>query len=484
VGGNCRPEEERFLSDAAHDNNQSGIRPADEAPGGRGMLGNGRRRITLLILVLAVIAGAIYGGRWFAYTRTHANTDDAQVEADIYPVSPRIMGHVSRVVVATNQAVRAGQLLVEIDPRDYQVALAQAEAALAAAKGSATAAEGTVNVTEQTGAAGISQAAAQVAASRAGEVMSKRESESASDQVEAARADEAAAAAAVDVAQRGVAAAEAAITGARAKADEAQKNAARADQLLQQGAMSAQQRDAAVAASVSAQAAVEVAQAQAESARAALRQAQQRQRQAQVAVGQAIQRAQAARAQVAQAAAGVAQAEAALRSAQSTPIQTGVRKSEARGAQGRLAQAQAQLEQAKLNLSYTRIVAPVDGVVAKKNVQAGQFVQPGQSLMAVVATASIHVTANFKETQMRGIRPGQRATFSVDAYPGVRFTGHVASVSPGTGSVFSLLPPENASGNFTKVVQRIPVRIAVDRSSRGKPVLRDGMSAVVTVETK
>jgi membrane fusion protein (multidrug efflux system) len=472
------------LTETTNANTEIGAPPASDAPGPRGMLRNGRRRATVVILALIVIAGAIFGGRWLVYTRTHVSTDDAQVEADIYPVSPRIMGHVSRVVVATNQAVGAGQLLVEIDPRDYQVALAQAEAALAAAQGSATAAAGTVNVTEQTGAADISQAAAQVAASRAGELMSTRQSESAAGQVEAARADEAAAAAAVDAAQRGVAAAEAAVTGAQARADEAQKNAARAEQLLLAGAVSAQQRDAAVAASVSAQAAVEVTQAQAESARAVLRQAQQHHRQAQVAVGQAIQRAEAARAQVTQAGAAIAQAKAALRSAQSTPIQTGVRRSEARGAQGRVAQARAQLQQARLNLSYTRIVAPVDGVVAKKNVETGQFVQPGQSLMAIVATGSTHITANFKETQMRGIRPGQRVTFTVDAYPGVRFTGRVSSISPGTGAVFSLLPPENASGNFTKVVQRVPVRIAVDRSNRGKPVLRDGMSAVVTIRTR
>lgn len=443
-----------------------------------------RRRITISIALLAVAAGAIQGGRWVVFNRTHAITDDAQVESDIYPVSARISGQVLRVLARTNKQVHGGQLLVEIDPTDYQVALQQAEAALAQAESSANAAAGTVNFTEQTGAAGISQASAQVAAAQAAELVSKRQGDSAAAQIQAARSDEVASAAAVEAAKHAIAAAAAALTSARAKADEAQKNAARIQKLLDSGAVSLQQRDEAVAASISAQANVEAAQAQVEAAQAALEQARAHHRQAVVAVGQAIQHAAAARAQVAQATASVRQAQAALKSAQSTPVQAGVRRFEARGALGRVAEAKARLEQAKLNLSYTRIVAPVDGMVANKNVEPGQFVQPGQPLIAIVAAGSNHITANFKETQLGKIKPGQRATFTVDAYPRVTFTGRVESISPGTGAVFSLLPPENASGNFTKVVQRVPVRIAIDAGGNPEHALRDGMSVVVSVDTR
>jgi membrane fusion protein (multidrug efflux system) len=256
------------------------------------------------------------------------------------------------------------------------------------------------------------------------------------------------------------------------------------DSLLASGAVSAQQRDAATATDLSAQANLEAAQADVEAAQAGLVEAQQRERQTAVAVRQAIRRAQAARAQVSQAEAAIRQAQAGLRGAESSPAQTGVRRSEARTALGRVTEAKARLAQAALNLSYTRLVAPVTGVVAKKNVEPGQFVQPGQSLLAIVAAGSDHVTANFKETQLGRVQRGQRATFTVDAYPGLTFYGRVESISPGTGAVFSLLPPENASGNFTKVVQRIPVRIAIDRSRSPRRVLRAGMSVVATVETR
>jgi len=434
--------------------------------------------------VALVLVGGVLGARWVVYNRSHVSTDDAQVEASIYPVSPRVSGHVLDVLFDENREVKAGQLLVVIDPRDYRVALQQAQAAVEQAQAAASAAAGTVRVTERTGSAGISQASAEVAGARASQAVAERQSDSAASQVETARAEKAAASAAVEAARRQADAAEAALTSARAKADEADKDAARMEQLLQSGAVSVQQRDAAVAAKTSARANVESAQAQVRASRALAQQAQERERQAVLAVRQAIQRAAAARAQVAEARAGIGRAEAALQSAHSSPIQTGVRRSEARNAIGRLAEARARLKQATLNLSYTRIVAPVDGVVAKKNVEPGQYVQPGQPLAAIVASGSTHITANFKETQLGAIRVGQRATFTVDAYPGITFRGRVESVSPGTGAVFSLLPPENASGNFTRVVQRVPVRIAIDSSDDPNHPMRAGMSAVVTVDTR
>jgi len=446
--------------------------------------GGGRRRVSLALLLVVVVGGGLFGLRWIAYTRTHVKTDDAQVDSDIYPVSARVSGHVTRVLVQENDPVRAGQLLAEIDPRDYEVAAEKARAALAEANSSAEAAAGTATVTERTGAAGIAGASAQVAVARAGEVAAKRQGESAANQVDVAKADEAAGQAAIEVAKRAVSAAEARVTSSRALADEAQKNAARMEALLQDGAVSAQQHDAAVAQAVSSQAAVDVAVANLESAKAALQEAEQRHKQTTIAVEQAEQRAAAAYAQAAQARAGTDQAVAAFHSAQTNPEQARVRRSEAKGAQNRVTEAEATLASALLNLSYTKVFAPVDGMVAKKNVEAGQFVQPGQPLVAVVASGSEHVTANFKETDLGRIRPGQRVTCTVDAYPGTVFSGQVESISPGTGAVFSLLPPENASGNFTKVVQRIPVRIAVDGSSDPDLRLRAGMSVVVVVHMR
>lgn len=435
------------------------------------------------VLCLVVIA-CVFGLRWLIYNRTHQSTDDAQVEADIYPVSPRISGHVLRVYVSEHQRVRAGQVLLEIDPTDYELALREAEATLTQVQNSASAAATTVSFTEETSAAGVSEALARVDSVKASELTAERQSESAAGQVEAARAEEQAAKGMVEAARQGIVAAAASLRGAQARAEKANNDAARFSKLFEAGAVSAQQYDAAVAERDGAKADLEAAQAQVESSQANLIQAQGRYRQAVVGISQAVQRAAAATAQVSQAKAEVRQAQAGLHSAESSILQTKTRRSEANSAYNRVIEAQRQLEQARINLSRTRVVAPVDGVIGKKNVEPGQFVQPGQSLVSIFATASTHVTANFKETQMHSIKPGQRASFTVDTYPGVTFSGRVESISPGTGAVFSLLPPENATGNFTKVVQRIPVRIAVDRcNGRKLPTLRAGMSAVVSVGT-
>jgi membrane fusion protein, multidrug efflux system len=225
-----------------------------------------------------------------------------------------------------------------------------------------------------------------------------------------------------------------------------------------------------------------MAKAKLRSAQAAVAQAEARRNQAAATVAQAGQSASASHAQIATTEATVRQAQAGLASSEVSPAQVGVRRSEAKGATANVAAARARLEQARLNLSYTRIVAPVDGTVAQKNVEVGQYVQPGQSLVAVVPTQGTYVLANYKETQLERVRVGQPARFTVDAYPGTTFTGSVESISPGTGSVFSLLPPENASGNFTKVVQRVPVRIRITSAANPQTPLRAGMSAVATVE--
>ncbi len=464
--------------------NNGGISDVDEgeSPGSLSRKRFSRKRAVISAVVVALALGLILGGRWFAFGQTHVSTDDAQVEPEIYPASARVAGHMLHAYVEENQSVRAGQVLAEIDPRDYQVAVDQARAALMQARAAAEAAAGTVNVTRRTGGAGVSQAQAGVAAARARKAMSERERASALSQVKSAQAAEKAAEAAVEMARKGVTSATAALVGAQANADQARKDAARMEALVKQGAVSTQQQEAAGALAVSAQANVEAAQAQASSAQSGVALAQERQRQASLGVTQAEEAAASAQAAVAQAEAAVRQAVAGKQSSLSNPEQIRVRRSEAGSAKAQVAIAEALLAQAKLNLWYTRIVASIDGVVAEKDVREGQYVQPGQLLVAIVPQLHTHLLANFKETQLKRIKPGQKVAFTVDAYPSLRFSGRVESISPGTGSVFTLLPPENASGNFTKVVQRVPVRIVVDGKQSPNRPLRAGMNVMATVD--
>ncbi len=443
-----------------------------------------RRYIALPILAVVVIVGLTFGLRWLAFSRAHVRTDDAQVESTIYQISPRVPGHVRIVNVDENDHVRAGQVLAQIDPTDYQVALEQAQAALSQAQSAAAAAHGTVSVTQQTGGAGMSQAAAAVRAAQAQQQVASRNADAAASEVDSAQAAERAAATAVDVARRQVAAAQAVLKSAQADAKAKTDNAARLKSLAGQGAISAQESETAEATAVTAQSAVETAQANLNTAEAGVRQAQDRLRQANAAVVQATQAAAAARAGVGQAQAAVGQAQAAERASQASPTQVGVTRSQAKSAEANVSAAKARVDQARLNLSYTTIKSPIDGVVAQKNVREGQYVQPGQPLFAAVPPNAEYIDANYKETQLAKIKVGDPASFTVDAYPGQTFYGTVSSISPGTGSVFSLLPPENATGNFTKVVQRVPVRILVDWRRSPDRVLRQGMSVIATVSTR
>jgi membrane fusion protein (multidrug efflux system) len=443
-----------------------------------------RRRIALPIIAVVVILGLVFGLRWVAYSRVHIRTDDAQVESKIYQVSTRVPGHVRGVSVSENDRVGAGQVLAEIDPTDYQVAVQQAQAALAQAEHAARAAESAVSVTEQTGGAAISEAGAAVRAAEAQQSVAERQAAAAASGVDAAKAAARAASTAVEVARRQVTAAQATLRSTQADAKAKTDNANRLETLASQGAVSAQDAETAHATAVSAQSAVETAQANLSSAEAAVGQAQDRLHQANAAVAQVTQAAAAARAGVQQATAAVAQAKAAEQSSLSNPTQVKAKQAEAQAAAAQAKQAQSRLDQAKLNLSYTRIMAPIDGVVAQKNVREGQYVQPGQPLFAVVPARAEYIDANYKETQLEKIKVGDPVTFTVDAYPGLTFHGTVSSISPGTGSVFSLLPPENATGNFTKVVQRVPVRVRVDWGRSPDRALRQGMSVVVTVNVR
>ncbi len=393
------------------------------------------------LIVLGVVVLTVLGiGAW-AYYRGREATDDAQVDGHVIPTAARVPGTVVAVHVSDNQEVKGGDLLVELDPRDYQLALDRAQADLAEAISAAREAGTAVPVTSAATSSTLSGARAGVDRARAG--------------IEAAQAALAAA-----TARR--TAAEARVREATANETKAVQDFARLEPLLAKDEVSRQQYDAAAAGA-------EAARAAAANARAAVAEADN---------GIAV-----ARSQVAQAQTGLTSAQAAAQAAATGPEQVAGIRARASSADARVDRARAALEQARLNVGYTKITAARAGMVSRKSVEVGQIVQAGQPLLAIVPLDDVWVTANFKETQLRDMRPGQRARIKVDAYGGTTFDGKVQSIAAATGARFSLLPPENASGNFVKVVQRVPVKIVLDRNNPGH-VLRPGMSVNATVFVK
>ena len=399
---------------------------------------SGRFRGIVLIALLAIGGVAI----WFWITRGRESTDDAQVDARVTPMSARVGGIVLSVPVNDNQQVEAGAVLVEIDPRDYQVAVDKARAELADAEATATAAQSDVPITSTTAASNVSTAEGSIEQARG----------------------------AADGAEKEVDAAKARLVTAQAKQREAEANATKAARdverlrgLLAKDEVSQQQFDAAVAQAEAQRAAADSAKSQITEADAGIRVAESR---------------------LVQARAGQTQAQSNLRSAQTAPEQVAGMKARASSAQAHVQQAKATLAQAELNLQYAVIKAPARGVVSRKGVSPGQVVQSGQPLLALVQTDDVWIIANFKETQLTNIRRGQRVVVDVDAYGGKHFEGHVDSIAAGTGARFSLLPPENATGNFVKVVQRVPVKIVLDAGQDPENLLRPGMSVTPTVYSR
>jgi membrane fusion protein (multidrug efflux system) len=364
---------------------------------------------------------------WWLHASAWESTDDAQIDAHIYSISSRISGHVVKVNVDDNDVVKAGDVLVEIDPADYEVTKQRYEAELADAKANAESARVGLPITSAT----------------------------TSSQVESARAD-------VENNQAGLQAAHQQYEAANARLREAQANNARSQadlnrykQLVEKDEVSRQQYDQALAAAKASTASVDAAQA---------------------AVAGAQQ-------QITQARGKITQAQASLRTANTAPQQVQNQRARLAAAEAQVQKSQANLEQAKLNLQYVKIVAPVDGVVGSRSVQPGQNVQPGQQLMSLVALNDIWVTANFKETQLRKMLVGQEAHIYVDALDR-EYKGHVKSIGGASGARFSLLPPENATGNYVKVVQRIPVKIVFDNNANSDHALRAGMSVIAKVKVK
>ncbi|MDA8412216.1 MAG: HlyD family secretion protein [Desulfobacteraceae bacterium] len=323
----------------------------------------------IIILCLLIIIGGWLGLRMFITSKTHIETDNAFIEARIVAVSSKVSGTVSRVLVNDNQFVRQGDLLVEIDPRDYQVQLAKAAAGVGVAE-------------NETG----------------GEYLKS----------EAARA---------------------ALQTARARHDQAVVDSRRGDNLFARGVIPKEQLE-------------------------------------RLKTAQRVTDAQ------------LKEAEENLKRAQ---VEAGL--NDNGGTKAKVRERKALLNEAELQLSYTRIYAARDGYITRKSIEPGANIQAGQALMALVPLQDAWITANYKERQITYIQPGQKVEFRVDAYPGRTFSGRIDSIMAGTGAAFSLLPPENATGNYVKVVQRIPVKIAIDNSSDPQHLLRVGMSVVPTVLT-
>jgi membrane fusion protein (multidrug efflux system) len=422
------------------------------------------RRALLVALGLLALAGAAWAVVAWEQAGRRVSTDDAYVEATVAPVSAQVPGRVVDVLVRDNQAVAAGEVVARLDPRDYRARLEQARAAVAIAERRQQAAAARVALARQ-------MAASQGTQSRAAALRAEAARESAASLVESSRA-------AVRARQAALASAHAERDRLQALYERAVSDLARARELAARELVPRQfvehaEVEARAAAAQLAAAAERVAQARRdlEAAEADARMREAGFEPQQIGLRTAEARAVEARAQQEQAAA--------------LAEEVRVRQAEHDLARAQLEAARADLALAALNLEHTAIRAPIAGLVTRKSVEVGQVVQPGQPLLAVVSLTDVWVVANFKETQLGRLRPGLPAEVRVDTFPGRRWTGQVESIAAGTGARFSLLPPENATGNWVKVVQRIPVRIALAPGDAGNPhVLRAGMSAVVTVHLR
>jgi membrane fusion protein (multidrug efflux system) len=426
-----------------------------------------KRPAFLIVLVAFLLVVGIYGVRYYTYAASHESTDDAFIDGDIVQVSPKVSGHIIKLYVDSNQPVKEGELLAEIDPRDYQSSVDQAEAALNAAITRQQAARINIALTSKTSHAGVQQASSGVQLAR--QAVSTSTATVGNVQAKAAQARAQVVSAIANAEQ-----AKAQVAAAQAEATRATADVARYEQLYGKDEVSQQQLDVARASAQTAVAGLEAARR-----RAAATEAQIAEAQANAAAAE--QNVKVAESQVGESRARVGTAEGQLSAASAAPEQVASSEAQKTTADAEVERAQAALDQAKLSLSYTKIIAPQTGRIARKATEVGNYVQPGQALMAIVPD-QVWVVANFKETQLTYMKPGQPVEVRIDAYPGKVFKGHVDSIQPGTGSRFSLLPPENASGNYVKVVQRVPVKILLDNSPETNALLAPGMSAVPEVK--
>ena len=430
-----------------------------------------RRRPSAWVLIagaIVAIAILIFGIRYLAYATTHQTTDDARVDADTVTITPKITERVDAILVDTNDPVHKGQLLVQLSNRDEHAALQQAQAAYDAQQANARAAQANVALTRSQQQAQNAEGAGGITAAQASIANASAQAQSAQQQADAARS-------AIAQAQAQLRVAQAQVPAALQNLRQANANLSRYQALVRTGDLSQQQLDAQRAAQAAAQSQYQGAGDNVAAAQTAVAQAQ-------------------ARYTSALAAASAAQAAIGAQQGQLTTAQGKLSESDnayrvpAAQAQAQAASAQAgslaaQLRSAEDRLGYTQIRSPIDGYVGAKNVEVGATVQTGQALLYLIPQRGTYITANYKETQLGNVRVGQPVDVSVDAYKGTAFHGHVDAIAPASQNTFSLVPAQNATGNFVKVTQRIPVRIIVDNPPPDKP-LRVGMSVETSIKVK
>lgn len=442
--------------------------PEAEAIAQKGSHNRSRRFIALAAVGIGAVSAGFYGYHWLQFAAAHETTDNAIIAGHIHTISSRVNGTISEVLVQENQFVKKGQVLIQLDPRDFEVAVEQAQAALDAALRKASSAQSSIGVTAQTAQGQTAQAQGDVGSAIAAIDSAKALLNEAQSGVPTAEA-------AVKEAQAGVAVAQSQVAQSVANLQKLEADYRRYASLYTSGAIAKQQLDAAKNAYDVALSAQSSAQQGVLQARARVAQANQGVSGAQAKVAQAQQGIVSAQANLAKSQGGLEQAGAGT-------LQTQVSQGDYAAAKAAIVQAQANLKAAQLQLSYTRITAPTTGRIGRKSAEVGQRVQSGSQLMAIV-DPQVWVTANFKETQLERIQPKESVEVKLDAFPKHTFLGHIESVSPASGAQFSLLPPDNATGNFTKIVQRIPVKIILDPNSiKGyESRISPGMSAEVSV---
>jgi len=428
-----------------------------------------KRPVLFAVIGIVLLLGAVVGVRYWLHSRLYESTDDAFIEGHATQISPKVSGYVQKIYIDDNQLVKAGDLLVEIDPRDYEARLAQARAALNAAIARRDAAKAGLALTRVTAGAGVDQASAGIEAARSDVAQARAAASAAEGRVKQSSA-------AISAAEANVAQAQAQVAAAEAEAVRARADVLRYQSLFEKEVVSRQQLDQATAAAATADAQLEAARRRVASVQSTVAEAR-------AAQGAASDQYTQSLSQITGTQAQVSQASGKLSEANSAPHQVAVRQSEVETTSAEIEQAEAAVRQAELDLSYTRIYAPEDGRVARKTVEQGALLQPGQALFVLVP-AEMWVLANFKETQLNRMRTGQVVEIKVDAYPEKIFKGHVDSFQTGTGSRFSLLPPENATGNYVKVVQRLPVKIVFDEQTDSEHLLAPGMSVEPEVKVR
>jgi len=429
-----------------------------------------KRPAFLIGAAVVLLIVAIVGLRYWLYARSHESTDDAFIDGHIIQVSPKASGYITKVYVTDNQIVKAGDLVAEIDPRDYEAKVAQAKAALNAGLAQQKQAQTQVTLTRATARANVQQAAAGVQQARSGVAGARAGAAS-----ERSRTNQASAG--IGTAEANVQQAQSQVAAAQAEAQRANADVQRYQALYEKDEISRQRLDQAIATARTANAQVDAAKQRVAAAEAQVKEAR-------AAAASASQNAQRAQTQVSGAQAQVNEAIGRMAQANTAPQQVAVSQAQAAAAGATLEQLQAAVDQAELELSYTKIYAPEAGRIARKAVEVGALVQVGQPMMAVVP-GDVWVTANFKESQIGNIRPGEPVEIIVDAYPNKVFKGHVDSIQAGTGARFSLIPPENATGSYVKVVQRVPVKIVFEPNQIDpQHLMAPGMSVVPEVKVK